>query len=463
HPLANFQGGDISGIHKKLEDGYFSDLGINTLWISPIIQNAEGGYTEFIPPHRKFTGYHGYWPTHPRNVDDRFTTKEELISFISTAHEQDMKILMDFVSNHTHENHPYFKDHRDWYGQVELPDGTMNIRNWSGETMLTTWFDTFLPSFDYVSNPDAIDQVVSDAVFWLGEYKFDGFRQDATKHVPHSFWKELTKQVKYNFTEREIFQIGESFGSNALIGEYVNPGELNSQFNFELYFEGRWQFSGHPDFVKLNRTVSSNMDFFQPMNTMGTITSSHDQVRFMGFADGQLNFEENGTERGFSNPPISVKNSSSYDKLFMFTVFNMCLPGIPVVYYGEEIGQIGANDPDNRRMMRFDDQLTTDEQIHFQKMSQLIKLRRNFPALSIGDLVVIYEDKNLSCWLKIYFEERVLVIFNNSSNTQEVTLDFSTEIHRAVSLLDRSFVDVESGIFMTNVDAYETKLYQLMK
>ncbi|NQU68784.1 MAG: hypothetical protein HQ510_12640 [Candidatus Marinimicrobia bacterium] len=462
HPMANFQGGDIAGIQQKLEDGYFSKLGVSALWISPIIQNAEGGFTEFVPPNRKYTGYHGYWPTDPRKPDNRFTTETQLKEFVSIAHSKDTKILLDFVSNHTHKDHPYFTEHRNWFGQVELPDGTMNIRNWSGETMLTTWFDTFLPSYDFVSNPEAIDQVVEDAVYWITEYNFDGFRQDATKHVPHTFWKKLTSELKKSVPDGNFFQIGESFGSNELIGAYVNPGELDSQFNFELYFEGRWQFSGHPDFFKLNRTVSTNLDFFQPVNTMGTITSSHDQVRFMGFADGQVSFEENGTERGFADPPIEVKDESSYNKLLMFNAYNMCLPGVPVVYYGEEIGQIGANDPDNRRMMRFDDQLTSTEKRHLQNMSQLIKLRRQYPSLSIGDLLMIHQDQNVTCWMKIYFDERILILFNNSPDVREATLNISSNYGRAVSLMDRSFVDIKSGLFNTQLHPYQTKIYQLM-
>jgi len=460
HPMANFQGGDIPGINQKLKEGYFEKLGVNALWISPVMKNAEGGFTEYVPPNRKYTGYHGYWPTDPRLPDDRFTTESQLKQFISDAHSSQIKVLLDFVSNHTHEDHPYFKTHRDWYGRVTLPDGTMNIRNWSGETMLTTWFDTFLPSFNFVENPDAIHQVVQDAEFWIMEYQFDGFRQDATKHVPHSFWKQLNRQLKQTVSDK-FFQIGESFGSNDLIGSFVNPGELDSQFNFELYFEGRWQFSGHPDFVKLNQTISSNLDFFQPVNEMGTLTSSHDQVRFIAFADGQVGFDENGTERGYADPPQHVNHKFSYDKLFMFTAYNMCLPGLPVVYYGEEIGQIGANDPDNRRMMRFGDQLTESETLHLQKMSQLIKLRRKYPALSLGDLLVVHEEKDVTCWMKIYFDERILVIFNNSPVDREINLQLSKNTTKAVSLLHRSFIDTPGGVLSTHIQPFQTKILQI--
>ncbi len=463
NPLANFQGGDIAGVKQKLAEGYFTKLGVNALWISPIIKNPKGAWTEYIPPHRKFTGYHGYWPVEPRQTDPRFTDESTLRSFVADAHRSDIKVLLDFVSNHTHEDHPYFKEHRDWFGNVMLEDSTMNIRNWSAETMLTTWFDTFLPSFDYVGSPEAIDAVTDDAVFWLEEYGFDGFRQDATKHVPHSFWKTLRKKLNEAFPGEMVYQIGESFGSDDLILSYVNPGELDSQFNFTLYFNARWQFADNPDFPYLNRVVKQNMDIFQPVNLMGTLTSSHDQVRFIALADGQVGFDENGTERAFDNPPRKVRNSESYDKLFMFTAFNMSLPGVPVVYYGEEIGQIGANDPDNRRMMRFGSQLSQIENEMISRMSNLIKARRNYPALSIGDLMVVYEDREVTAWLKSYFNENLLVLFNNSGRTREFTLILSEKFKNAASVLDQSSYPVDTGTLSVAMDAYETKILTLIK
>ena len=94
---------------------------------------------------------------------------------------------------------------------------------------------------------------------------------------------------------------------------------------------------------------------------MGNITSSHDQTRLMALLDKQINISENGVERSYTDLPIEVKNPSSYDKHFLFTLMNMILPGIPVIYYGEEYGQIGANDPGNRTDMRFQDNWNENE------------------------------------------------------------------------------------------------------
>ena len=201
HDLANWHGGDLAGIIQKLEEGYFTDLGINSLWISPVNRQPDSAYVEWIEPHEKFSGYHGYWPIAAREIDPRFGTEDELKKVVELAHSQNLKVILDFVSNHVHEDHHYFKDHRDWFGSMTLPNGDLNIRNWSEETRLTSWFDDFIPSFDYPSAPEAIDQVVDDAIWWLETFDLDGFRQDAVKHVPHTFWKAFKAEMKNKYPE----------------------------------------------------------------------------------------------------------------------------------------------------------------------------------------------------------------------------------------------------------------------
>lgn len=424
HPLFNFKGGDLSGLYGKLVSGYFRDLNVSALWISPIQQQPDSAFTEFTEPHRKVSGYHGYWPVSARMIDPRFGTNENFHQIVNTVHEQDMKIILDFVSNHTHEEHPYVTNNRQWFGNIDLSNGRKNIRMWSDETRLTTWFDTFLPSFDYPANPDAITQVTDDAIWWLETYGLDGFRQDAVKHVPHDFWRDLTSKMRGLNCEKTYYQIGETFGSDPLIRSYVNPSELDAQFNFSIYFNARWQFSGQKaEFSQLAEVIEKNLIAFDPIHLMGNITSSHDQVRFMAFADGQMNFSDNGSERSFSNPPSNVKRKSSYNKLQNFHALNISLPGIPVIYYGEEIGMMGAGDPDNRRMMRFGDDLDLNEILHKEVISGLNKLRRTYTALSMGDVNTLLADGPLLVMLKKYFNEEILVVLNQGPNNENIDLD----------------------------------------
>ncbi len=462
HPLANYHGGDILGVTKKIKEGYFSNLGINTIWISPVVQGPDTSFTESIPPHRKYTGYHGYWPVESRKVDERFGSKDELKEMIDTAHENEISVILDFVSNHTHQEHPYYTNHPHWYGNVELKDGTLNIRNWSEETMLTTWFDSFLPSFDYENNDELINQIVNDAVYWINEFGFDGFRQDATKHVPHKFWKSLRSKLDDEFHQKEIFQIGETFGSDELIQSYVNPGELDSQFNFSNYFGFRDLFTNSEDVNgnEILNLIYRNLNQYGPIHLMGNITSSHDQTRLMALLDKQISIGENGVERAYSDLPIEVNNPLSYNKHFLLTAMNMILPGIPVIYYGEEYGQIGANDPGNRTDMRFVDDWNRNEKELYNKVRMISNARQKFPSMALGDLSEIYYVDNVLIIKKQYFNEETIFIFNLSDDNKFLDR-IPNRDSKWNSMLDRSVLVVEKGKSSLELSPYETKAYFL--
>ncbi|MFQ6674819.1 MAG: alpha-amylase family glycosyl hydrolase [Fidelibacterota bacterium] len=454
-PLANFHGGDLAGILQKLEEGYFSNLGVNVIWITPVAPVPERGYTEFLPPHRKYTGYHGYWPVAPRGVDSRFGTEEELKKLVSGAHDKGIRIILDFVANHVHEDHPYFRDHRDWFGSMYLPGGVVNIRNWSEETRLTTWFDSFMPSYDFAGSPEAIRQVVEDGVWWLETFGFDGFRQDAVKHVPHRFWRTLTSRMKERFPERDFYQIGETFGSDKLIKSYVNPAELSAQFNFDIYFNARGPFSARrADFSFLKEVIVRNAEAYGPVHLMGNITSSHDQVRFAAFADGQVRFDENGVERAFNDPPRGVRDSTTYFKLANFTAFNMSLPGVPVIYYGEEIGLTGAGDPDNRRPMRFGPDLNRWESRLKERVSRLAFLRRRTPALPLGDFVPLIFDGPVMAFVKAYFNQAVLVVVNHGPREREISVEVPFPFSRAEDLMESREISVSRGTVTVALGPY---------
>ncbi len=463
-PLADFHGGDLAGITAKLRDGYFNDLGISALWISPLSRQPDSGFVESIPPHRKFTGYHGYWPVAAREVDPRFGTGAGLKTLVQEAHRRDIKVILDFVSNHTHQEHPYVTKYPEWFGSFYLPDSTVNLRRWGEETRLTTWFDSFLPSFDYPGAPQAEDQMVADAIWWLDTFDFDGFRQDAVKHVPHTFWRKLTAAMRRLDAGRDWYQIGETFGSDALIGSYVNPAELSSQFNFSVYFPARTMFAhDEADFAPLVRILDENMAAYGPVNLMGTLTSSHDQGRFVGFADGQVSFAENGTERAFTAPPHDQPKPASYAKLSNFTAFNMALPGVPVIYYGEEIGMLGAADPDNRRPMRFGSDLAQDEQALLQAVASAVKLRGQYPALALGDLELLVAEGPTLVLAKWYFDETILLTINHSREQRDIEFSLPAAVAELVDLLDHQRIEVRGGAVSLTMEPYSTGFWLAAK
>ena len=162
-PPANYWGGDLAGVTQKITDGYFSDLGINAIWLSPITQNPLEAYVEFPEPRRKYTGYHGYWPITLTTVDHRFGTADEMHELVRSAHAKGINVLLDFVSNHVHKKNPLINENPHWATILDLPDGRKNIRLWD-EYRLTTWFDTFLPTLDF-EIPEVAETMADSALF----------------------------------------------------------------------------------------------------------------------------------------------------------------------------------------------------------------------------------------------------------------------------------------------------------
>ena len=424
---ANYYGGDLQGIIDKIDDGYFDSLSVNTLWISPVVDNTDSAYREYPKPHRYYTGYHGYWPISSTRVEERFGDMNLFKKLVEDAHGHGIHILIDFIANHVHEEHPFFKEHRNWFGHLKLPDGSLNLRLWD-EHRLTTWFEPYLPSFDYEGSKEALDTMTSNAVWWLKITNADGFRHDAVKHVPNSFWRTLTRKIKSEIVvpeKRDIFQIGETFGSYRLVNSYVNNGQLDAQFNFNLYDTAIPVFiDSTRSFEDLDAQMKKSFSVYGVNNLMGNIMDSQDKVRFMAYADGDISLNSgDAAEIGWDNPP-EVDHQSSYKKLELYLSYLMTIPGVPVIDYGDEIGMTGAADPDNRRMMRFGDNISAREKATLQNVRKLVRLRKENSALRYGDFFTLRADKDIYAFIRSDLNERILVILNKSSMGLNTKLEF---------------------------------------
>jgi glycosidase len=417
---ANFMGGDLAGLTQKIKDGYLSNLGINTIWISPVAQNPEKGYVEFPEPHRKFSSYHGYWPISGTRIDPRFGTPAEFTELVKLAHQKGIKVLLDFVSNHVHEDHPLYKQHKEWTTSVNLKDGRKNIRLWD-EERITTWFDTFLPDLDY-SKPEVVQAMADTAAWWIKTYDLDGFRHDATKHVPENFWRALTQKLRKDFPEKKLFQIGETFGSRELIATYVNQGEQDAQFDFNTYFDARSFFATENESsARIKNSLQETFAWYGSHHLMGNISGNHDLPRFISYASGALSFKDDDKKAAWDRK-IEVKDTLGYYRLMQLHAFNFTIPGIPVLYYGDEIGMPGANDPDNRRMMRFDS-LNTQEKRVMRSVSELSQLRAKTPALLGGETLMLNTPEPTElCYARQLGDDIVVIAFNKKSSFQSVQM-----------------------------------------
>lgn len=434
-PQADYQGGDVVGITQKIEEGFFEDLGISTLWISPITQNPYDVWGQFHNPETRFTGYHGYWPIFITKTEERFTTEEQLHEMLRVAHEHDMNVILDYVANHMHINAPLFQAHPDWATDSITPDGRRNFELWD-EFRLTTWFDVHIPSLN-LELRNVADQLTDSALYWVKNFEFDGYRHDACKHIPLNYWRTFTHKLKTDpqLRNKDYWMIGETYGNAALIGSYVKAGMLNAQFDFNIYHCAIDVFSNHWDrpMNDLANTIEESGAAYGAHHTMGNISGNHDKARFVSLAGGDLSWDENDKSAGW-NRHVGVGDSvRGYAKQLLLNKLNLTLPGVPCIYQGDEYGQEGANDPDNRRFMRFSG-YNRFEQHNLDEVKALAKMRRGSLALQLGDYIPLYTDHDVHIFLRTYLGEGMLVAINNAEAPFDITLSLPKGLHTAGQL-----------------------------
>ncbi len=426
--IVDYQGGDFAGITKKISEGYFDKLGVNTIWISPITQNpwdAWGCYpfkhgNKYDPSKKytKFSGYHGYWPIYATKLDDRFGTPDEFRTLLDTAHAHAINVVLDYVANHMHINSPTLQEHPDWHTDSILPDGRRNFELWD-DARLTTWFDKHIPTLD-LEREEVCQAMTDSALYWLENYELDGFRHDACKHIPEGYWRMLGQKIAARWPGRPIWMIGETYGSPELIGSYVKSGMLNAQFDFNVYFTTREALCGLTGMDQIMANELTSLRTYGAHHTMGNISGNHDQIRFASIAGGAIDIRSQGKEEGWTKN-IGIGNAKKAYKLaLLLEVLNMTLPGVPCIYQGDEYGEVGANDPDNRHMMRFEG-LNEEEQAMREKVSELIHMRRNSMPLLYGDLIPIIDRPDEIIFQRVYLGQRVTVSINRKELTYKIT------------------------------------------
>lgn len=422
---ANYMGGDLQGLLEQLQKGYFKSLGISSIWLSPITQNPLDAWGQFKDPDTKFSGYHGYWPVSSSTVDHRFGNEQVLKELLDAAHKQGINVILDYVANHVHRDHPVYKNHPEWATSLYLPDGSLNTEKWD-EHRLTTWFDTFMPTLD-LENQRITEYMTDSALFWVKNIPFDGFRHDATKHIPLNFWRTLNKKIKTEVgipQNKRIYQIGETYGSHELIASYLGSGLLDAQFDFNMYDAVLPVLSGYdPDFQRLGNALQNSLNTYGSHHLMGNISGNQDKPRFISYADGNLDFNTPWMEfkrKGWKEN-IGIKDSAAYKKMALIHAWNMAIPGIPVIYYGDEIGMPGAGDPDNRRMMRFEN-LNWHEQNLKTQVAQLALARKNWLPLSFGSTRIVYQDQECIIIERLYFSEKVLIVLAGNTSSKNIKI-----------------------------------------
>ena len=419
--------GDFNGLTAKLDylnDGNpdtTTDLGVTGLWLMPIFPSPS---------------YHGYDVTDYFAVNPQYGTMEDFKRLLDEAHKRGIRVLIDLVLNHTSDQHPWFQQaklgpnspYRDWYIWSETDpgySGPWGERVWHSSPTGYYYgiFESFMPDLNY-NNPEVTQQMDEVVRFWLQAVGVDGFRLDAAKHLiedgtrqensdaTHEWYKNF--RPAYKAVNPQAMTIGELFGDDLpILASYMQGDQLDLAFNFELAYG----FLNSAIYGEATPTANplKYSDKLLPPLQFATFLTNHDQNRVLSQLVGNVN---------------QAKVAAS---------LLLTSPGVPFIYYGEEIGMEGTKpDEDIRRPMQWDATQnagftsgtpwrtpdsdyqtfnvaaeTNDTASLLTHYRTLIQLRSEHPALRVGNLnLVSTDDPAVFASLRINQNEAILIVIN---------------------------------------------------
>jgi glycosidase len=338
-------GGTLSGLRHAIEAGEIEALGVNTLWLSPLYKNPEGEFPG--TDGHMYTSYHGYWPIASRELDPRVADDAELDRFMKVAHDRGLRVLFDVVPNHVHEQHPWVKQHPDWFKK----DCTCGQGKCDWATHIKTcWFAPYLPDLDW-TNIDVARAETADVMWWFDRWGADGLRIDAVPMMPRAATRRIahTVRTRYEHPGNVPYILGENFtgpGGYDNLRYDLGPFGLDGSFHFPLMWTLRQTLAAESapmgDIDASFRAGEKAWDGSGAV--MGMMIDNHDVSRFAS--------ESAGSASGDSwTPAPQPLDPTVYAKQRVALATVLSLPGAPVVYYGDEVGLAGKNDPDSRRVM----------------------------------------------------------------------------------------------------------------
>ncbi|MCB9702192.1 MAG: glycosyl hydrolase [Myxococcales bacterium] len=405
-PRGDWKGGDLEGLRKSIADGTLDKLGVRAIWLTPFQTNPSDAYVASDGFHF-VTGYHGYWPIEPREVDPRLGGEAALHAMVKEAHKHGIRILQDYVVNHVHEEHAYMKEHPEWF-RTGCVCGTDNC-DWTGHA-LDCMFAAYLPDINHTV-PEANAAFVDDAVWWLDNFNLDGLRVDAVKHVEEVATRNLSVEVRETFegAGTHYFMMGETAmgwsdcadpcndENYGTISRYIGPFGLDGQFDFVLYHGVSYRTFAHSDKGMLHADywLKHGLEKWPAGSVMTPYIGSHDTPRFATLADyrGQDGAHDKGIPGNqWDNTAVEPSDGEPYERTRIGMAWLMGLPGAPLLYYGDEYGQWGGSDPNNRLLWRDEAALKVDEKATLAFVRKLGSARRTIPALQRGSYVTLDVD-----------------------------------------------------------------------
>lgn len=372
----NFFGGDLEGIEDKL--GYLDRLGVNAIYLNPIFKSPSN---------------HKYNTTSYYEIDPHFGDKSDLVSLVESSHEKGIRIILDGVFNHCGESFPRFQDVKkegrnseywNWFQVDDFPvekEPEPNYRCWAGVPEM--------PEFDR-TNPEVRRFLLEVVQYWIEEADIDGWRLDTVNYLEPGFVRAVRSAARA--VKEEAYVMGEVMGPAA---SWFKSGTLDGVMNYELY-EMLLEF-----FVKNEcyaREFRSRLYFLRRSYpdwanfANYNLLSSHDRPRLMTLCEG----EEDLFKMAY---------------FFLFT-----LPGTPTIYYGDEIGMEGGDDPDCRRPFPWSQDRYKEDLLDYFR--SLIRVRKEEPALRRGDFRELSADNSVFSYTRTDESTDVIGAVNSANETQ---------------------------------------------
>jgi glycosidase len=399
-PRVDYRGGDFQGVTARIEDGTFDRLGVRALWLSPFHENPRGAYAADDGTHQ-VTGYHGYWPVKARAVDPRIGGEAGLHAMVTAAHAHGIRVLQDFVVNHVHEQHEYFTQHPAWF-RTGCVCGTAGC-DWTAHR-LDCLFSPYLPDVNW-SVPEVSEAYGDDAVWWLETFDLDGLRIDAVKHVEDAAVMNLTARIRGELEAAgtRVFLTGETamgwsdcgLACNeeqyATIRRYIGPHGLDGQLDFVLYHGVSYRTfaRGEKGMLHADYWAQASAWEYPAGAIMTPYLGSQDTSRFVTLASYRGQDPSHGTDvpdhkwTDYAGPPAPGDDAYARQRLAM--TWLLTLPGAPLLYYGDEYGEWGGGDPNNRPVWRGGGgTLSPEEAATLARTRALGTARRELVALRRG-------------------------------------------------------------------------------
>lgn len=316
---SSYHGGDFAGLNQKLD--YLKDLGVNTIWITPIVENI----TEDQHDNKTDTatyGYHGYWASDFTKLNKHLGTEQQFKALLDAAHSKGMKIMVDVVLNHAgYGTEKYFNS--------ILTDADGNsismIRDSNNTISGDDKYDSLSDLPDFVTENKAVtDQLVTWQTEWMSKYSIDYYRVDTVKHVETTTWEAFKNSLtKVNPDFKMIGEYsGAGYANNA--GE-LGTGSMDALLDFDFNDFAQKFVTG--DISGVESSLQKRNGAINNTATMGSFLSSHDEdsLQYKLVNESKLSEEE------------------AYNQMKVAATLQITAKGQPVLYYGEEIGQGGAN------------------------------------------------------------------------------------------------------------------------